>query len=434
MLNQLKSRRGFIKTLFKGITSLFAFSSFSKVLRSETLAIDPRVRIPNPFIAPNGKPILVCVEGDNYWEMLDVGLQALGGLDRLIDNNQDILIKPNLVYTEEYPTTSSVDSIASTIEAVRSVTSGVINVGDKGGSGDLEIYEYLNLEPAVTQAGGNLIAFSDTYDVRRDSWDPNIPDFMVYTDIYDAPILINLCSLKRHYAAFLTCAIKHHVGAVSGPIRQNTREYLHSLPDNSPEFLQTIPEIAGLINSELTIVDARSIMAINGPLLMYGGEIREMGKIVISGDMLATEVYCAGLMAENDETFDPNTIIPTLERADELGLGTSDLSQVEIIEFMVNIKDDFRNNLRPDKFELSQNYPNPFNMSTNIKFALPESSNITLKVYDMLGREIKTLADGFYTAGIHSVRFDGGRQASGIYYYRLTTPNYMQKRAMVLLK
>jgi len=413
---------------------LFAFSSFSKVLRSETLAIDPRVRIPNPFIAPNGRPILVCVEGDNYREMLDAGLQAIGGLDRLIDNNQDILIKPNLVYAEEYPTTSSVDSIAATIEAVRSVTSGVINVGDKGGSGDLEIYEYLNLEPAVTQAGGNLITFSGTYDVRRDSWDPDIPDFMVYTDIYDAPILINLCSLKRHYAAFLTCAIKHHVGAVSGPMRQDTRGYLHSLPDNSPEFLQTIPEIAGLINSELTIVDARSIMAINGPLLMYGGEIREIGKIVISGDMLATEVYCAGLMAENDDTFDPNTIIPTLERADELGLGTSDLSQVEIIEFMVNIKDDFSNNLRPDKFELSQNYPNPFNQSTNIKFALPESSNITLKVYDMLGREIKTLADGFYTAGIHSVKFDGGGLASGIYYYHLTTPNYMQKRAMAFLK
>jgi uncharacterized protein (DUF362 family) len=252
MFDRINTRRDFLKALLVGSASLLDMIPFARAIRSEILTLDPRIRVPNPFVTPEGKPILVCVSGTDYARMLAAGLNALGGLDRLIDNDQDVLIKPNLVYTEEYPTTSSLDSIVATIEAVREISSGAVRVGDCGSIDNEEIYEYLDLEPAITEAGGELIFFSDTYEVRRDSWDPEVPDFVVFADVYDAPIIINLCSLKRHRLAFLTCAIKSHVGTVSGPGRIDTRNYIHSFPSQSRQFLEVIAETGGLINPELT--------------------------------------------------------------------------------------------------------------------------------------------------------------------------------------
>ena len=434
MFKELESRRSFIKTLSKYIVSLVTFLPFTKSLLSKPLTLQPRERIANPFVTPDGRPILVCVKGTNFKQMLIAGLSAIGGLDKLIGNHQDVLIKPNCVYTEEYPTTSDIDSIVATIESVRMVTSGAINVGDAGAINNQDIYRFLQLYQAITQAGGTLITFSDVYDVRRDTWEPDIPDFKVYTDIYDAPLIVNLCSLKRHYKAFLTCAIKHHVGTISGPYRTDTRYYIHTFPDRSIEFLHILAELAGLINPELSIVDARSIMAINGPLLSYGGEIREVNKIVICGDMVATDAYCAQLMEENDETFNAHRIQPTLQRAEELGLGIADLRRVKIIEFDITSYDDSIISSGQNGIGLHQNLPNPFNPTTRIIFTLPENSHVTLKVYDILGREVATLVDGICDAGEHSTTFNGMGLSSGTYLYKLITPRFTQTKAMVLVK
>ena len=95
---------------------------------------------------------------------------------------------------------------------------------------------------------------------------------------------------------------------------------------------------------------------------------------------------------------------------------------------------------KPDAFLLHQNYPNPFNPGTQITFALPEAAVVTLKVYDLLGREVKTLVNQRRAAGTHTVRWDGTDEAgnpvaSGVYLYRLHVGNnFVQTRKMVLLK
>jgi uncharacterized protein (DUF362 family) len=434
MFNQIRTRRDFLKTLLAGSASLFHTIPLSRSLKAGILTLDPRIRVPNPYVTPEGRPILVCISGTDYELMLAAGINALGGLDRLIDNNQDVLIKPNLVYIEEYPTTSSVDSIVATIEAVRQVSSGTVRVGDCGGMDNQEIYDYLNLEPAISDAGGELIIFSDTYDVRRDTWDPEVPDFMVFTDVYDAPIIISLCSLKRHRLAFLTCAIKNHVGTISGPNRSDTRGYIHSFPGESDEFLQLIAETGGLVNSELTIVDAREIMAIDGPLRGYGGEIREVNKIVICGDMVAADAYCAQIMQDNDETFDSSWVQPTLERAEELGLGTADLNQVEIIEIDETSADKPDNRNLPDGFELHQNFPNPFNARTTIRYDLPERHDVTIDIYDNLGRRVDMLINRNQLAGQHNIGWDATNFPSGVYIARLEAKECSKSIKMMLLK
>jgi len=88
----------------------------------------------------------------------------------------------------------------------------------------------------------------------------------------------------------------------------------------------------------------------------------------------------------------------------------------------------------PKEFALHQNYPNPFNPMTTIKYSLPEPQYVTLKVYDMQGREVETLIDEQKDAGFHSVTFNGGRLSSGVYFYRLITEKFTEIKKLLLLK
>ena len=88
----------------------------------------------------------------------------------------------------------------------------------------------------------------------------------------------------------------------------------------------------------------------------------------------------------------------------------------------------------PDRFVLGQNYPNPFNPTTKIKFALPKAGLVSLKVYDMLGREVQTLVNQQLNAGEFIADFDGANLSSGTYFYRLQVGDFVEIKKMVLLK
>ncbi len=87
----------------------------------------------------------------------------------------------------------------------------------------------------------------------------------------------------------------------------------------------------------------------------------------------------------------------------------------------------------PVDFKLHQNYPNPFNPVTNIKYEIPNDANVTIKVYDLIGREIFSMND-FKQAGGYEVQFDGTNFASGMYFYSFETPGFKETKKMVLVK
>jgi hypothetical protein len=86
------------------------------------------------------------------------------------------------------------------------------------------------------------------------------------------------------------------------------------------------------------------------------------------------------------------------------------------------------------EFKLFQNYPNPFNPTTTISYYIPKSSNVTLKVYNVLGSEVATIVNGFEKAGAKEVFFDASNLASGIYYYTIVAGEYKDTKKMVLVK
>ena len=89
---------------------------------------------------------------------------------------------------------------------------------------------------------------------------------------------------------------------------------------------------------------------------------------------------------------------------------------------------------RPGDFALHQNYPNPFNPSTEITFTLPAASNVSLRVYNLLGQEVASLVDEYRSAGTHSVSFDASELSSGMYIYRLESGSNSVARKMMLSK
>ena len=86
------------------------------------------------------------------------------------------------------------------------------------------------------------------------------------------------------------------------------------------------------------------------------------------------------------------------------------------------------------KFILAQNYPNPFNPSTTINYQIPSAGLVTIKIYDVLGREIETLVNEEKGVGRYKVEFNGSNLASGLYFYRITSNNYSDTKKMVLVK
>ena len=88
----------------------------------------------------------------------------------------------------------------------------------------------------------------------------------------------------------------------------------------------------------------------------------------------------------------------------------------------------------PTAFRLDQNYPNPFNPITTIKYGLPQESNVTLKVFDILGREVSTLVNEHQDAGYHQIYWDASGYSSGIYFYQIQAGEFIDTKKLLLLK
>lgn len=177
----------------------------------------------------------------------------------------------------------------------------------------------------------------------------------------------------------------------------------------------------------------------DGPIPIDMGDTLSFYVSAMSQDMTIPDVEVSNM--PSSATFDPETrhfywIVDEESPAPMMYKAIRGekyvTAEVEFLsgEFTVSAEEE----LSPERFELMQNYPNPFNPSTVISYQLAVNSDVSLKVYNLLGQEVATLVDSRMSAGAHSVKFDASRLASGVYIYRIEAGQFSQTKKMMLIK
>ncbi|XWN37270.1 MAG: redoxin domain-containing protein [Balneola sp.] len=238
------------------------------------------------------------------------------------------------------------------------------------------------------------------------------PDFTL-TSLDNEQILLEEFEGKVVYIFFFGAGCPHCRD--NGPITEND---IHQMYNENENFVAL--GIDAWNESAASVQNFQSVTGITYPLLLQGrdvlvdyyGTANAYDRAVVIG-INGNIAYKGNSNVNNDVESVQNTI------EEELALATSNQNTISEL---------------PSSIRLQQNYPNPFNPSTTISYALKESSNISLTIYNMLGVKITTLENGFRTAGEHTITFDASSLSSGIYIYKLTTETTTLTKRMTLLK
>ncbi len=335
--SRLLDRRGFLRLSAGVLATASAGFQWGCNLTTRACKSAP----PNPFVAA-GKPLLVVVEGEDLGAMLHAGIAALGGLDPLTKLGREVIFRGNYVAAQPYPVTTAPDFVLAVAAELKhaglSKTSLFDTHGTRLGAAipPEHILRRLGVLDKLTQGGVPVLArdFSDPDEfvfVQNPAW-PIAKPVAVHRILHQAPIVVSLPVVKRHRSgANFTCALKMHFGSVA----MADRMLVHTKDNDGRSGLmqQRLVHFADAVKPQLNVVDARAILARSGPGLGGGAEVvRGVNKLILSGDMVAVDAYCAGLMARHDETFTLDMVAPQLKHAAALGLGRADLDAVKVVE------------------------------------------------------------------------------------------------------
>jgi len=146
-------------------------------------------------------------------------------------------------------------------------------------------------------------------------------------------------------------------------------------------------------------------------------------------------------MIDFQATSDNETLVVTWILTEATGVQYGDVVAVTAAQLIVSpaLDVDETSTVIPERFNLSQNFPNPFNPTTMIHYDIPKATQVTIAIYDLTGRAVKTLVNEFKDVGNHSVTWDarddeGNRMSGGVYLYSIQAGNYQKTQKMVLLK
>ncbi len=293
-----------------------------------------RERSGNNLFLHNGKPLLVSVEGNDLREMVSAGLNRLPQLEEVLKGKR-VLLKPNATGSEPYPVTTDVALLRGMVQYVKRAGALQITICDSSSFAGLanervftklDYFSLAKVESVRATVIDSQVG-SDYVRVSNPKWRVNA---FLLTDrlVNEADFVINLAIPKRHHAADFSCALKNNFGCTYGTFRMLAHMRGGEFFDNS------LVEFADAVRPNLTIVDARSILAKFGPGFRPGeSEIVAARRLVLSGDMVAVDAYCGRLMEKLDSTFDRGKRLQRqLDYAQSLGLGEAELAKAELLE------------------------------------------------------------------------------------------------------
>lgn len=164
-----------------------------------------------------------------------------------------------------------------------------------------------------------------------------------------------------------------------------------------------------------------------------------------SNDAFITALYTSGMLSQSDTstsityswiTQSHGGVVGITSQDDETNPNFTKASSFVLLHSTTTAVDERQaTNEMPDKFVLAQNYPNPFNPSTQITFALSTAQKVTLKVFDLVGKEVATLLQNAHKpAGVHQLTFDAATLSSGVYFYQLRAGEFVETKKMLLAR
>ena len=225
------------------------------------------------------------------------------------------------------------------------------------------------------------------------------------------------CKMRTLNNPFCEVCREAHVKAIFS--------YLYLIDEHYPVEENVTINAEDTTNFSINPLELQSVN-INVTWLLDGNIIAEdTNNITLDGSALSTGGHSLSVVAEHITDFVINDPEKFLQSSFNWIINVSPPTGVE--------KEDGL----PQKFALLQNYPNPFNPVTRIKYIIPagiKETVATLKVYDVIGREISTLVNEIKAPGIYEVSFDGNNLPSGVYFYRLQSGNYSEVKKFVLMK
>jgi uncharacterized protein (DUF362 family) len=299
-----------------------------------------RKRLPNPF-TENGKPVVVMVRGSDFAAMLAKGMELLGGFARF-GTHRSVIVKPNFVFDKRtfYPTTTDEASVLTTVQYLQKEGFGTITVADRranrknGRAGGKFDWSGLN---DTAEAGrfetDSLMddSTAETIMVGDERWQ-QMASIGVIKKIYEADLIINMPTVKRHTITNLTCSLKNVMGVLDVP----TTEKMHLWGDEnataresmssdelSRRLCLTIAEAAMAVSPEMTVIDARQVLC-RDHLSVRSGEPRQANRLIISGDPVAADGCAARLLQEVHEPYELGFTRDTFDYAANLGIGIAD--------------------------------------------------------------------------------------------------------------
>jgi len=317
------TRRDFLRYALAGIGALLAARFVSTCAAPQVVpAAVPAPAIPEkdePGAPAARYPDIAVVRGGEPEALARKAIEALGGMKCFVKKGDNVIIKPNIgpaMRTYEYAATTNPWLVAAVVKLCLEAGAGRVRVMDKPFSGTAES-GFINsgIREQVEKAGGEIELMSRFKYASTDiPMGRDIRKWDIYEDILKADALINMPIAKQHGSSLLTLGMKNLMGTV------NSAQLFHL------NLHQRIADLASRIKPTLTIIDAIRILTANGPT---GGNLKDVEKpdTVIAGtDIVAVDSYATSLFGLQPDD------IPYIKIAAGMGLGSNDLSKLEIKE------------------------------------------------------------------------------------------------------
>jgi hypothetical protein len=222
-----------------------------------------------------------------------------------------------------------------------------------------------------------------------------------------------------------------HLAAMDIPLKFSEGVTLRAVDFENTRVAYFDLKAAGINNEERTVIIGLlpQLTPQHKPELAAGTGV--VANLVFEvDDPSVTEITIEAIRTQSPEHF----LVFVYHDWDERGIPHIRMESPEFAPVTVAVKPGEGPEV-PDVFALNQNYPNPFNPSTEISFDLPTASHVNLTVYNVLGQKVETLIDGQMEAGRgHVVTWDATPYSSGVYFYRISTKDFMSTKKMVMLK